>query len=499
MNRNVLLGVIACAVLVLLSGAWVMYEVCRIQVPEKHIAIFVNKTGRDMTNDMEVAPDATYKGPQRESLSEGRYYINPYSQQFKVIPYFEVPTGKLAVKIRLAGDDLPYGEVIAWEESQKGIVPQVLRAGRYPINPHIEKVELHDPVVVPAGFRAVVTLLAAPMPEDPNVLLVEDGFRGVQKTALEEGTYYFNPYIKRVNLVDCRSQRFNLATVRNSSKKSDFSFPSKDGFPVRLGGILEFRIKPEKAASVFVTYNDVSNKTALTDPLGEEIVKKIIMPNARSFCRLRGSNNPGRDFIGGETRESFQKDFAAAMQKACDEQGVEVIQSLITRIKPPDAIAMPIREREVARQQLAQYTQETLQQASEMEFAKQQELVKQAQELIKVEQAVIEIVTKAEEEQAVAVTKANENLEVSKELLEAAKDEKLAILTRGKGVADVVNFDNAAQAAGWKRACAALGDGKSFARYVFFEKVAPGFDEIMVNTSNSPLMDIFKEYQTPTK
>ena len=32
------------------------------------------------------------------------------------------------------GDDLAAGELIAWKENQKGIVPEVLRPGRYPIN-----------------------------------------------------------------------------------------------------------------------------------------------------------------------------------------------------------------------------------------------------------------------------------------------------------------------------------------------------------------------------
>ena len=70
-----------------------------------------------------------------------------------------------------------------------------------------------------------------------------------------------------------------------------------------------------------------------------EIVNKIILPNARSFCRLRGSNHSGREFIQGDTRAQFQEDFQEAMAKTCDSQGVEVIQALITKIRPPEKIA----------------------------------------------------------------------------------------------------------------------------------------------------------------
>ncbi len=36
------------------------------------------------------------------------------------------------------GDDLAAGELIAWKENQKGIVSEVLRLGRYPINAWVE-------------------------------------------------------------------------------------------------------------------------------------------------------------------------------------------------------------------------------------------------------------------------------------------------------------------------------------------------------------------------
>src|SRR5690606_37374832 len=138
----------------------------------------------------------------------------------------------------------------------------VLKPGRYAINAmvvdgktkkplfvreidnYIEIIELHDPVVIEAGYKGVVTNLSGELPIEPNVLMVENGKRGVQETTFDPGTYYVNPYILRINLVDCRSQRFNLA------ENKDMGFPSKDGFWVSLDGVVEFRIKPEFANKV---------------------------------------------------------------------------------------------------------------------------------------------------------------------------------------------------------------------------------------------------------
>lgn len=472
-------------IVALVLSAWLFYNNCRIDVPSKHIAILIKKTGKDLTNEMEIAPDETYKGVQQIKLSEGRYFYNPYVWDWQIVPMVEVATNKLGVKVRKTGDDLEYGEIIAWKENQKGIVPQVLRPGRYPINSYAESVKFHDPVTVPAGFKGVVTLLAAPMPEKPNVLLVAEGTRGVQKKTLDPGRYYINPYVKRVDLVDCRSQRFNLA------KNKDMGFPSKDGFWVSLDGIIEFRVKPDRASEVFVTYNDVSND----DAIAEEIISKIILPNARSFCRIQGSNKSGRDFISGDTRIQFQKDFQGAMRQECEPLGIEIIQALITQINPPQAIAGPVRDREVARQKLNQYSQQIEQQASEMNLAVEKELIKRSQALVSADQNVVTMTVEAKRKQEVAVTKANEHLGVSAFRLDAAKDEAAATIARGKARADVVQFDNQAEAAGWARAVEAFGgDGNEYARYILYLALAPGYQRIMANTADSPLMDIFGSF-----
>ncbi len=474
------------SVFILMASAWFFYSNCRIDVPSRHIAILIKKTGKDLTNDMEIAPSEEYKGVQKIKLSEGRHFYNPFVWDWEIVPMIEVAANKLGVKVRKTGDDLGYGEIIAWQENQKGIVPDVLRPGRYPINSYAETVEFHDPVSVPAGFKGVVTLLAAPIPEDPNVLMVKPGFRGVQKETLDAGRYYINPYVKRIDLVDCRSQRFNLA------KNKDMGFPSKDGFWVSLDGIIEFRVKPERASEVFVTYNDVSND----DAIKEEIISKIILPNARSFCRIQGSNKSGRDFISGDTRIQFQKDFQDAMRMECEPLGIEIIQALITQINPPQAIAGPVRNREVARQKLNQYNQQIRQQASEMNLAVEQELVKRGQALVRADQAVVTMTVQARRMQEVAITKANENLSVAGYKLDAAKDEAAATIARGKAKADVLRFDNEAEAAGWSEAVQAFGgNGDEYARYILFQALAPGYHKIMANTANSPLMDIFGSFK----
>jgi regulator of protease activity HflC (stomatin/prohibitin superfamily) len=290
--------------------------------------------------------------------------------------------------------------------------------------------------------------------------------------------------VQEVRLVDCRSQRYNL---------KDIGFPTKDGFWVSLEGIIEFRIKPEQAATTYILYNEEREGKMLA----EEVITKVILPNARAYTRLRGSNHSGKEFITGTTRVTFQEDFQKAMKSTCDDQGIEVIQALITTIKPPEKIADPVRRRQIALQQEAQYKKEIEQQTAEQELAVQRATVLQKRALVNALQEVVVVTTEAKKKQGVAMIDANKRLAVAEQKLLAAKDLAAAVMAKGKADADVVRFANQAEAAGWQKSIAAFsGNGNEFARWTLYKKLAPAFRSMMINTDTSPLMGVFKAFDT---
>ena len=129
-----------------------------------------------------LAPTPEYKGVQIKRLTEGRYYYNPYDWSWQVVPQVEIPEGKLGVRIRMYGDDLPAGELIARKDNQKGIVAEVLQSR--PLSDqcvrgqeasarqnYAEIIELHDPVTIPAGYKGLITdLTAGRCPRSPTSL-----------------------------------------------------------------------------------------------------------------------------------------------------------------------------------------------------------------------------------------------------------------------------------------------------------------------------------------
>lgn len=480
--------VIAAVIAVIVISS--MYNSIKIEVPTGYQAVLIRKTGLDLPSDKEIAPPPRngklYKGIQPSVLTEGRYFYNPFFWDWEIQKQFDVPVGKIGVRIALAGDDMPIGQILA-NPGQKGIQHEVLKPGRYPYNWYSEAITLHDPVMIPAGFQGVVTLLSGREPKDPNNVVVGPGERGVQKKTLAPGTYFLNPFEARVSLVDCRSKRFDLG------EEGGMDFLSADGFPVRLDGVIEFRVIPERAPEVFVLYNEDKNG----DVVAEEIINKIITPESRSICRLSGSRLTGGDFISGTEREQFQQNLDKTLKANCKNQGVEILAVAITSIRPPEAIAVPVREREVAKQELEQFVQEKLQQQSETLLAVQKIMSDQKTALVEAERSVVELTTKAEQEQGVAETLAEQKLAVAKVGLEAVKARAAKLTAEAKANADVIRARNRAELSGLANRVKAFdGDGHAMAQNMMISKIAPSFRSIMSN-SDGPLMELFGQFSAP--
>ena len=118
------------------------------------------------------------------------------------------------------------------------------------------------------------------------------------------------------------------------------------------------------------------------------------------------------------------------------------------------------------------------------------------QTLVETNKQVIQKVTSAKQLQEVALIEAQQRLKVAELELQAAEDLAAAVMSRGQADARVVEFQNEAEAAGWKKAVEAYGgNGDEYARGVMLRKLAPAFRSMMVNTADSPIMEIFRQYE----
>src|SRR5688500_5854100 len=109
---------------------------------------------------------------------------------------------------------------------------------------------------------------------------------------------------------------------------------------------------------------------------------------------------------------------------------------------------------------------------------------------------VVKIVATAEQARDVAVTKAEEQLAVAKLRLEAAEKQAEAIVSRGQAEADVVLLQKRAEAEPLRQQVTAFGDGNTYARFFYYQKIAPSIKSILT-TTDGPFAELFKQYDAP--
>ncbi|MFQ5495521.1 MAG: SPFH domain-containing protein, partial [Phycisphaerae bacterium] len=227
----------------------------------------------------------------------------------------------------------------------------------------------------------------------------------------------------------------------------------------------------------------------------DDILDKVILPNARSIARIQGSKLLAREFISGKTRTAFQDRLLGELKRECWQQGIAIKSALVRDIQPPAEIAGLISQREQADQEMERSRNEMEEAKSEAQLVVQRELRQQNSDLGDARRQVVTVTKEAEQEKVVAVTNANRELAVAKLALESARKQAAAIRSRGQAKANVILFDYKARAEPLARSVKAFGDGAAYAQQFFLQRIAPSIRSILSNT-DGPFADIFKEFQT---
>lgn len=460
---------------------------CRIEPGPNEIAVLIRKTGNNLGAGQVIALGKHQKGIRLNVLAEGRYFKNPYTWGWRIHRILDVPAGKLGVMTRLYGDELPSGQIIAGE-NQRGIVREILRPGKYRINPYAYHVALFDAISISPGSVGVVTTLTgqdvfnSELPaEDRNTFMVNEGMKGVSGRLLDPGTHYLNPYIYNIVEVNTQSQRFEM------SGDDVINFLTLDGFSVTVEGTIEFGIERDEAAFLTHRVGDM-----------DDIIKKIILPRARGFSRIEGSKHPAVNFIVGETRQRFQADLEDHLRAKSKGWGVDIKSVLVRKIIVPDEIASINRDRELAVQEAAKYDQQIIQAKSKAELTKQEMLAVQSREKVEADTKRIRAVIDAQQDQAVRLIAAEKELGVAKLEYDAALFQAESILLTAEGEKDAIRARNEAEAAVLRSRVAAMDGGGNFARYTLYEKIGPRLQAVLSSDTAEGVGNIFSGFAPST-
>lgn len=453
-----------------------IWYACRIEPANGRVAILLKKTGKDLPPGEILAPSPEYKGIQLEVLGEGRYFRNPYTWDWQIVPITDIPAGKFGVLVRKFGRDLPEGGIIAPDDQSKGIVRDVLGTGKHRINPYAYEVKIYDDIRIMPGNIGVVTSLCGEdifsgKPNDFNFnqgFLVEPGRKGVLGAVLKEGTHRINPFISSVTIVNIQSQRHEF------SGDEAISFLTVDGFSISLEGTVEFNLDPAEAPRLS---QEVGNL--------EDILKKLVLPNVRGFSRLEGSKKTATEFIIGESRQVFQEKLLDYLRKNCRRWGISINSVLIRDIIPPQDIASIIRNRELAQQEIKKFRRQIEQAKSDAELKKQDMLALQNRIKVEAETEKLTAEIAAKQAQLEQLIAARTELEVAELGFKTVEAECGAALKLAEAERNVIVARSRSEAEVLGRNVAAFGGGDGFIRAKLYEKVGPGITSIMTNSSGN--------------
>jgi regulator of protease activity HflC (stomatin/prohibitin superfamily) len=304
---------------------------------------------------------------------------------------------------------------------------------------------------------------------------VKQGEKGVQPEVYQPGTRYINPYAQRVDLMDIRSQRHEMFGDHA------LRFPTSDGFDMRVLLIVEWAVGARRAPEVLVRLGEMGATEE-----SNEILQKIVVPAIRGYGRIIGSQYSAPEYIAGASRIIFQSNLFERVHALCASKGVEIKSVMVADIDPPNEIAQPIREREIAKEELARNEAQIQQAKADQDLAMNKAMIAQEKRRVEVETIKLQAVIAASNNMAVALVNQEQKLNVAKTDLDAAKLEATAVRARGKAQADVVVLGHKAEAEAMKKSVAAFGSGRDLAEYELVRTLG-GKIETVFTTDDSAL------------
>jgi hypothetical protein len=419
----------------------------------------------------------------------GRHFYSPLEYEVKLVKDLVIEPGKLGVVVSKFGKPLPPGTYLADAEGFRGIRRRVLTPGRYRLNEYAYDVKVvdvddcveansrsprakGDPTLIPPGYVGVVTNKT----DDPRTGQVQ----GIQKQVLQPGIYFLNPVEKRIDIVsigyaettlmveaesqaasaDPRGDRLGRAAAREPVYRpgKGIEFPSNDGFEIHLDFTAIWGITPEQAPDVVRQFGTL-----------KDVEQKAILPQIGSICRLYGSKRGAVDLLVGDTREAFQNETSVELERVLASKNLSLLFGLTRHIYVPAQVREPIQKAKIADELTRTREQEQLTAKAQADLteAKAKVVLEERRTTAATGKLVAELEAEGEK-------KARE-IEATTEKLIAEIDAKTAAIAAqstteiGQATAHSTELLREAEADKFRLYVKALGGHEAYNRYVFAE------------------------------
>ena len=306
--------------------------------PKDYVA--TPKEGHDNFQDSNTfITSGGQRGPQKDILLPGTYYINPLL--FKVIPESakEVKPGEVAVIVSNTGKDP--GEDIRRAMANK-IRERLEQEEAQQMQIAAEKLDKVDGDK--ASIEDIRAELLAGDPADKRLdsgaheaYVVPEGYRGIQEMVVGPGRYYVNTLAVSPIVIPTTNQTVEWTAGELANTFDPFEVISKDGFTMQLEVRVVFRVKPEDAPFMVAKIGDVSR-----------LVQNVMHPLIDSIFRNQASESSAMAYL--QNRHEEQERAEARVRMHLLKYHVDVVNVLICHIRLPEELMKTQTEKILAEQ-----------------------------------------------------------------------------------------------------------------------------------------------------
>ncbi|HEY0385811.1 MAG TPA: SPFH domain-containing protein, partial [Pyrinomonadaceae bacterium] len=306
--------------------------------PRDYVAVSI--PGHDNFQDAnEFISSGGQRGPQKDILLPGTYYINPLL--FKVIleGAKEVKPGEVAVIVSNVGKD-PSDEVR--REMARKIRERLEREEEEQIGKAAERLDkLAD------ESRTVAEIQEDLLSGDPadrrldqgahEAYVVPEGYRGIQETVVGPGRYYVNTLAITPIVIPTTNQTVEWTAGEVANTFDPFEVISKDGFTMQLEVRVVFRVKPEDAPFMVAKIGSI-----------EKLIQNVMHPLIDSIFRNQASESSAMAYL--QNRHEEQERAEARVRAHLLKYHVDVVNVLICHIHLPEELMKTQTEKILAEQ-----------------------------------------------------------------------------------------------------------------------------------------------------
>ncbi len=376
-------------------------------------------TGHDNFQDgHEFIGKGGQRGPQKDILLPGTYYINPLL--FKVIPETakEIKPGEVAVVVSNVGRD-PSEEVR--REMAEKVRQRMEREEQEQVEESVARLDVMD------DKRTADEIKLDLMMGDPadrrldegahEAYVVPEGYRGIQEAVVGPGRYYVNTLAISPIVIPTTNQTVEWTAGEVANTFNPFEVISKDGFTMQLEVRVVFRVKPEDAPFMVAKIGGI-----------ERLIQNVMHPLIDSIFRNQASESSAMAYL--QNRHEEQERAEARVRAHLLKYHVDVVNVLICHIHLPEELMKTQTEKILAEQRQNMYNAQREAEEKRIQLEKTRAHADNQKDLMQATVGVEIAGKRAEQRKAEGEGEAHYILQTGK-----AEAEKVRLMGEAQGVA----------------------------------------------------------------